>query len=147
MSSTHHALYYHFVFGTKDREMWIAPAWRDRLHAYMGGLVRTADGIPTEIGGIGDHVHLLIGLKPTHQLSKVMLDVKRQSSAWIHETFGLHGFSWQDGYGVFTVSHSQVDTVRNYVQRQEEHHRTRTFRDEYLEFLRRHMVEFDERFV
>ena len=147
MSSTHHALYYHFVFGTKDREPWIAPAWRDRLHAYIGGLVRTIEGVPTEIGGMGDHIHLLLSLKPTHQLSEVMRDLKRKSSEWIHETIGQHGFSWQDGYGVFTVSYSQVDSVRSYIQRQAEHHRTRTFREEYLEFLQRHMVEFDERFV
>jgi hypothetical protein len=76
-----------------------------------------------------------------------MRDVKRQSSGWVHETIGLHPFEWQDGYGVFTVSYSQVETVRQYVQRQEEHHRTRTFREEYLEFLQRHMVEFDDRYV
>ncbi|MEI9893400.1 MAG: transposase [Chthoniobacter sp.] len=77
----------------------------------------------------------------------MMRDVKRKSSAWDSRTLAHRGFSWQDGYGVFTVSHSQVAAVRSYVQRQEEHHRTRTFREEYLEFLRRHMVEFDERFV
>jgi REP element-mobilizing transposase RayT len=147
MSSTHHALCYHFVFGTKDREPWIAPAVRERFHAYIGGLVRAIDGVPTEIGGMGDHVHLLISLKPTHQLSGVMRDVKRKSSEWIHDTMAQRGFSWQDGYGVFIVSYSQVDTVRSYVQRQAEHHRTRTFREEYLEFLQRHMIEFDERFV
>jgi hypothetical protein len=85
--------------------------------------------------------------RPTHQLSEVMRDVKRKSSEWIHETIGARGFAWQDGYGVFSVSYSQVDAVRSYVQRQEEHHRTRSFREEYLEFLHRHMVEFDERFV
>jgi REP element-mobilizing transposase RayT len=147
MAGTHHALYYHFVFGTKDREAWIAPAWRERLHAYVGGLIRTIDGVPSEIGGTGDHIHILASLKPIHQLSEVMRDVKRQSSAWIHETIGLRGFAWQDGYGVFTVSRSQVDVVRRYIQSQLEHHRMRTFREEYVEFLKRHLVEFDERFV
>ena len=76
-----------------------------------------------------------------------MRDVKRKSSEWTHETMRQHGFAWQDGYGVFTVSYSQVDAVRSYIQQQEKHHRTRSFHDEYLEFLRRHMVEFDERHV
>jgi len=147
MSSTHHALYYHFVFGTKDRVPFIAPSWCERLHAFMGGLVRHAGRVPTEIGGVADHVHMLISLKPTHLIAEVMRDVKRKSSEWVHDTVRDPGFGWQDGYGVFTVSVSNIPAVRRYIQDQEAHHRTRTFREEYLGFLAKHMVEFKEEYV
>lgn len=147
MPSTHLSLRYHVVFGTKDREPWMAPAWRGRLHAYLGGVIRETDGIPESIGGMADHVHLLIGLKATHRLSDVMRDLKRASSEWVHVNVPLPGFAWQEGYGAFTVSASNREDVAAYIARQEEHHRKRTFREEYVEFLRKSGVDFDERFV
>jgi REP element-mobilizing transposase RayT len=136
-----------WFFGTKDREAWIAPAWRDRLHAYLGGVIREMDGVPEAVGGMADHVHLLIGLKSTHRLADVLRDLKRASSEWVHVNISLPGFAWQEGYGAFTVSASNRDDVAAYIARQEEHHRKRTFREEYVEFLRKSGVEFDERFV
>lgn len=147
MSSTHLSLHYHVVFSTKDREPWMAPAWRDRLHAYLGGVIREMDGVPEAIGGMADHVHLLIGLKATHRLSDVMRDLKRASSEWVHINVPFPGFAWQEGYGAFTVSASNREEVVAYIARQDEHHRKRTFREEYLEFLRKTGVDFDERFV
>jgi REP element-mobilizing transposase RayT len=147
MPSTHLSLHYHLVFSTKERRTFIAPEWRERLHAYMGGILRAMDATPEAIGGVADHVHLLAGLKATHCLADVMRDLKRGSSEWVHDTIGEAGFAWQEGYGAFTVSANVRDGVRLYIARQEEHHRTLSFREEYLDFLHRGGVEFDERFV
>lgn len=147
MSSTHLSLHYHLVFGTKNHEPVIVSAWRDRLHAYLGGVIRTLGGIPEAIGGASDHVHLLVGLKATHTLADVLRETKSVSSAWVHEDVGAGTFAWQEGYGGFTVSASQLENVRAYIQQQEEHHRTRTFRDEYLDLLQRSGVEFDDRYL
>ena len=147
MPSTHLSLHFHVVFSTKDRQPAIGAEWRPRLHAYLGGTIRALDAIPEEIGGVADHVHLLLGLKATHSLSAVMRDVKRQSSLWVHEAIGQPSFGWQEGYGAFTVSPGHRDPVRHYIQNQVEHHRTRTFQEEYCEFLRKAGVEYDERFL
>ena len=147
MPSTHLSLHYHLVFSTKDRRALIVPEWRERLHAYMGGILNSMGAFPQAIGGVADHVHLLVGLKATHCLADVMRDLKRGSSEWVHDTIGERAFAWQEGYGAFTVSANVRDGVRLYIARQEEHHRTLTVREEYLEFLRRGGVEFDERFV
>ena len=124
----------------------IQQAWREDLHAYLGGIIRTADGIAESIGGVSDHVHLLIGLRATHRLADVIRELKAVSSGWVHNEIGVRDFPWQEGYGAFTVSASQREVVRQYIQQQAEHHRTRTFREEYLELLRRSGVEFDERY-
>jgi putative transposase len=147
MSSTHLSLHYHLVFGTKNHDPLIAPLWRDRLHAYLGGVIRTLDGVPESVGGVSDHVHLLIGLRATHTLADVLRETKSVSSAWVHADIGVRSFAWQEGYGAFTVSPSQLENVRAYIQEQEEHHRTHTFREEYLTLLQRNGVEFDERYL
>jgi len=147
MPSTHLSLHYHVVFSTKDRRPLIAPEWRDRLHAYLGGVVRNLDGVAESVGGVEDHVHLLLGLRATHCLSDLVRDVKSVSSRWVHEEIHLAGFAWQEGYGAFTVSASQRETVGDYIARQEEHHRHRTFQEEYVALLRRCGVEFDERYL
>ena len=147
MPSTHVSLHYHIVFSTKDRRPFISTDIRPRLHAYLGGIVRTLDGTPLEVGGPDDHVHLLVGLKATHLLADMMRVLKADSSKWVHGELGLPGFAWQEGYGAFTVSRSDVSTVRGYVQKQEEHHRTRSFQDEYRELLLKHEIEFDERYL
>jgi REP element-mobilizing transposase RayT len=147
MSSTYSALYYHFIWGTKNQEPMIDRAWRERLHAFLGGCTKNAEAVPIAIGGVSDHVHMLVSLLPTHKLSEFARDVKRKSSEWIHTEIGSGGFQWQDGYGVFTVSKSAMDDVRAYIAGQEEHHRTRTFREEYIAFLKKHGVEYDERYV
>src|SRR6266699_342039 len=144
MSSTHLSLHYHLVFGTKNHEALINSAWRERLHAYLGGVVRTLDGVPEAIGGVADHVHLLVGLRATHTLADVLREIKSVSSKWVHEETGVRSFAWQEGYGAFTVRASQLENVRAYIQQQEEHHRTHSFRDEYVALLHRSRVEFDE---
>jgi REP element-mobilizing transposase RayT len=147
MPSTHCSLHYHLVFSTKERQSVIASAWRDRLHAYLGGVVKNIDGIPEAIGGTQDHVHLLVSLKPTHCLADVVRDLKAVSSRWMQEQIGERSASWQDGYGAFTVGAPDCGLVRDYIARQEEHHRKQTFQEEYLEFLRRGGVEYGERYL
>jgi REP element-mobilizing transposase RayT len=147
MPSTHLSLHYHIVFSTKDRAPVIEPFWQGRPHAYLGGVVRNVDGIAEIVGGVGDHVHLLIGLRATACLADVVRDVKGISSRWVHEEIGERTFTWQEGYGAFTVSASQRAQVREYIARQEEHHRKRTFQEEYLELLERSGVEYDTRYL
>jgi len=120
---------------------------RGDLHAYLGGIIRTANGVAESVGGAADHVHLLAGLRATHRLADVLRELKSVSSGWVHDEIGLPEFAWQEGYGAFTVTASQREAVRRYIERQAEHHRTRTFHGEYVELLRRHGVEFDERYV
>ncbi len=147
MPSTHVSLHYHLVFSTKDRIPHMHKDWRWRLHAYLGGIVNELGGVPVTIGGVEDHVHLLVGLRATHCLSDVMQKVKGSSSLWVHEELHKPLFAWQEGYGAFTVSASQMDTVKRYIENQEEHHRQKSFQDEYLEFLQKYGVEYDERYL
>ena len=147
MPSTHLSLHYHLVFSTKNREPWLAPALRARVHEYIGGVVRGMNGFTRAVGGTVDHVHVFAGLRATHCLADVMREVKSESSGWIHKELGLQAFAWQEGYGGFTVSASSLEQVRAYVLNQEEHHRMKTFQEEYVAMLRRGLVEYDERYL
>lgn len=147
MSSTHLSLHCHIIFGTKHQRPLIAADWRHRFHSYIGGSLRTLDVIPESVGGVADHIHLLIGFRATHSLADIMRDVKRISSKWVHDTIGDPQFEWQDGYGAFTVSASQLEKVKSYIASQEEHHRKKTFQEEYVEFLKSSGVEYDERYL
>jgi putative transposase len=146
MASTHTSLHYHLVFSTKNRMAWLTDPIRERLHAFLGGCLRTHGGVALEIGGVDDHVHALAGLKPTHRLSDVLRDIKQASSAWLHE-LGLRDFAWQEGYGAFTVSPSAIQRVRSYIQNQEIHHEKQSFADEYRALLEKHGISFDERYL
>ncbi|HXG63970.1 MAG TPA: IS200/IS605 family transposase [Blastocatellia bacterium] len=147
MPSTHTSLRYHLVFSTKDRIPMIAQDWQAQLHAYLGGIVKDVGGVPLAVGGMADHVHLLIGLKPTHCLADVLREVKGGSSEWVHATLGRKKFAWQPGYGGYTVSPSNIERVRQYILHQQEHHRRRTFQEEYVEMLRMSGIEYDERYL
>ena len=125
----------------------IHPAWRGDLHAYLGGIIRTADGIAESIGGVSDHVHLLIGLRATHRLADVMRELKAVSSGWVHNEIGMRGFAWQEGYGAFTVGVSQREQTISYINGQLEHHRRRSFEEEFLAFLKKHQIEYDPQYV
>jgi putative transposase len=147
MPSTHTSLHFHLIFATKDRFPLIAQEWQLRLHAYLGGLVRHLGGVSDEINGMTDHVHLLVGLRPTHCLADVLQEVKSTSSKWVHDEIGSSKFAWQTGYGGFTVSPSQLEAVRKYIRQQEAHHRQKTFQEEYVELLNRNGIEYDERYL
>lgn len=147
MPSTHSSLHFHIIFSVKHRQPLIAAEWRLRLHPYLGAIIDRLDGKPEAVGGTADHVHLLAGLRPKHTLADVVREVKASSSQWVHRTIGIKKFSWQDGYGVFTVSPSNIAAVKKYIAHQEEHHRRKTFQEEYLEFLRESGIQFDERYL
>ena len=139
---------YHIVFSTKDRRPLITPEYEARLHDYIGGTIRSIGGICLELNGTEDHIHLLAKLRPTRAVSDVLRDLKANASGWMHDVFpSLGNFSWQRGYGAFTVSHSNVESVRRYIARQKEHHQGLSFRDEFIQFLKANGVEYDERFL
>ncbi len=147
MASTYLSLHYHLVFSTKNREAIIAPEWRARLHEYLGGTIRGLGGFPEGVGGVADHVHLLVGLKATHCLADVMRELKKASSVWVHEEIGLRSFAWQEGYAAFTVSATSREAVRLYIANQEEHHRTKSFREELVAILNKAGVEYDPKYL
>lgn len=147
MSSTYLSLHYHLVFSTKNREAIITPEWRARLHDYLGGTVRGLGGFSEGVGGVADHVHLLLGLKATHCLSDFLRELKKASSTWVHAEIGLDGFAWQEGYAAFTVSATVRDAVRHYIAHQEEHHRVKSFREELMDMLAKAEVEYDSKYL
>ncbi len=149
MSSTLANLTYHIVFSTKFREPLITPSLRDELHPYIGGIVRNKGGVLIRIGGIADHIHIVARLRPDIAVSDMLRIVKANSSKWVNER-SKHGggrFAWQTGYGAFTVSPSQLPGLNEYVEHQEEHHRSRSFQEEYVAILKKHGVEYDERYI
>jgi REP element-mobilizing transposase RayT len=147
MSSTYLSLHYHLVFGTKNHEAFIEPAWRARLHDYLGGTIRGLGGFPEGIGGVADPVHLLVGLKATHCLVDVMRELKKASSVWVHEQVSMPTFAWQEGYAAITVSATSREAVKHYIANQEEHHRVKSFREELVEMLNKAGVEYDPRYL
>jgi putative transposase len=148
MANTYTKLLYHVIFSTKRREPLITDDLRNDLYSYIGGILRGQSGTLLEIGGIADHVHLVIRIRPDVSVSDIVRLVKSNSSKWANERPDARGrFAWQEGYGAFTVSSSQLPEVRSYLQRQEDHHRTKTFQEEFVEFLRRHEIEFNESYL
>jgi REP element-mobilizing transposase RayT len=140
--------YFHCVFSTKERRRLITPALRERLWPFLGGIARQNKMTALEIGGVEDHVHILLSLPSTMPVSKALQLIKGGSSKWIHETFPEHRlFAWQEKYGAFSASVSQLDSIIRYIKNQEEHHRKVTFQEEFLAFLKRHRIEFDERYL
>ncbi len=138
-------LLYHVVFSTKERQPWLDEDMRPRVFAYLGGLVRGVEGIALLVNGMPDHVHILAKLRQDQALSDVVRHIKANSSGWIHRTFpALEHFAWQTGYGAFSVSQSQVEKVRAYIENQEAHHRRRPFQKEFIALLKAHNLPFRE---
>jgi putative transposase len=138
----------HLVYSTKHRQPWISKNNRDGLFAYQAGIFKEWDSPAFVIGGVEDHVHALFVLSKNHPLKKIVEEVKKSSSKWM-KTDGPKNaeFHWQAGYGVFSVSQSNLDVVKRYIENQEDHHRRMTFQDDLRAIFRRHGIEFDERFV
>jgi len=146
MPSSHICLNVHLVFSTKDRLPFISAEYLERLHAYLGGIVKGLDAMPLAVGGVADYVHLLVSLKSKHRLDYFLSDLKADSSTWIHQE--LHKkFEWQKGYGAFSVSPNSIEGVRKYIANQAEHHRKITFQDEYHELLKKSGIDFDEKYL
>jgi len=141
-------LYVHLIFSTKERTPHLTPAVRPNLHAYMASVLANLNSPALLINSMPDHVHVLFNMGRTVTLAQVVEDVKKSSSKWIKtQSAALTDFAWQAGYGAFSVSESNVPKVANYIRNQEEHHRVKTFQEEYREFLAKHKVEYDERYV
>ena len=148
MSHTFVNALFHCVFSTKRRQPLIKPALRERLWPMMGGIAREQGLKALAIGGVEDHVHLLLSLSSTVPLAKAIQMIKGASSKWVHDTFPEHRlFAWQEGYGAFSIGVSQIDATRAYIRSQPEHHRQTTFQEEFRAFLKKHGIEYDERYV
>ena len=140
--------YFHCVFSTQDRRPHITVQLRERLWPFLGGIARENKVKALSIGAVADHVHLLLSLPATMPIAKAMQLIKGGSSKWVHETFADQRlFAWQTKYGAFGVSLSQVDGVINYIEKQEEHHRKMTFQEEFVALLKKHHIEYDERYL
>jgi putative transposase len=148
MANTFSFLNIHCIFSTKERVPVLTPEIRERLWPYLGGIARQNGCRAKCVGGVADHVHLLLSLSTTVAISKAVQLIKAGSSAWIHQTFPqLRHFSWQQGYGAFSVGISQMPETIRYIEQQPEHHRTRTFQEEYLNILKKHEMPFDEKYL
>jgi putative transposase len=145
--STYTSLHFHLVFSTKGRQPLIAESWQTRFHEYLGGTVKGLNGVPQSVGGVADHVHLLVGLRATHRLSDFMRELKKTSSSWVHDEIGERSFAWQEGYGAFSVSAPARDSVKRYIASQAQHHQTQSFRDEFIELLERAEIEYDPKYL
>ena len=138
----------HLIFSTKDRQPWLGKDVREKAHAFLAGAVRQCECEAYRVGGVADHVHLAVRLSRTLSVADLVKETKTASSKWLKtQNAKLTGFSWQQGYGVFSVGMSQKDTLLQYIDNQEEHHRTHTFQDEYRAFLKKYKIDYDERYV
>jgi len=148
MANSYTSLFIHIIFSTHGREPVLRSAFRDRLWAYMGGIARENKIKAICVGGTMDHAHLLISVPAAIPVAKAVQLIKGGSSKWLHDNItSPRKFAWQEGYGAFSIGVSQVDEVSRYIERQEEHHRIKTFQEEYLAFLREYKIEYDERYV
>ena len=142
------SLYVHVIFSTKDRVASITDELRPRLHEYIGGILRSKNAALLAAGGMPDHVHLSVSLGKELSISEALRLTKTNSSKWIHDTFPAHrSFAWQNGYGAFSVSQSNLDAVHRYIADHAKHHRKTTFQEEFIAFLKRHNVPYDERHI
>ena len=140
--------YYHCVFSTKERRPTITPALQERLWPYLGGIAREHKMMAVEIGGVADHVHMLLSLPASMPVSKALQLIKGGSSKWVHDTFPEHRlFGWQVKYGSFSVSVSQLDKIVEYIRNQAAHHQKLTFTEEFIALLKKHRIRYDERYL
>jgi putative transposase len=148
MSHTHAHCLFHCVWSTKGRANLIAPDYQDRLWAYLGGIARENGFAALAVGGTSDHVHVLVSLPATLPVAKAVQLLKAGSSKWLHETFpAMAPFTWQEGYGAFSIGVAHVEVTMRYIAHQGAHHRSQHFDDEYTGFLKRHGIAYDPRYV
>ena len=148
MAGSFSRIYIQYVFAVKGRQNLLQKPWRDEVFRYMAGIIKGKGQKPIIVNGVADHVHVFVGLKPAQNISELIRDIKNNSSNFINEHNWVEGrFSWQEGYGAFSYAHSQIPAVFEYIQNQEQHHRTKTFRDESVDFLKKFEIEFEERYL
>jgi len=148
MPGTFSQIYIQVVFAVKGRDSLIQPSWEEELYKYLTGIVRNKEQKMLAINGMPDHIHFLIGMKPSCCLSDLVREVKKSSNEFIREKkFSKYKFQWQEGYGAFLYSHSSLDNAIAYINNQKIHHKKQTFREEYLEFLKRFEIEFKNEYL
>lgn len=148
MANTYTQIHIQFVFAVKYREGLIQSSYKAELYQYISGILKPHNHKLLAINGMPDHIHIFIGMRPTQSISDLMQDIKGNSSKWINEKKFLKvKFEWQEGYGAFSYSKSQVNNVIDYIKNQEEHHKKESFRDEYLKFLEAFEIDYDERYI
>ena len=147
MANTYSKIYIQIVFAVQNRKTLIASVWEEELYKYITGIVQAKGQILIAINGMPDHIHIFIGMKPTCCLSDLVREIKKASTKWIKEKGFLRFFSWQEGFGAFSYSPSDVKNVINYINNQKAHHRKIKFEDEYLAFLKRYEIEFNDGYV
>lgn len=148
MAGTFSQIYLQYVFAVKGRANLLQKPWRDKVFKYISGVIKTKHQKPIIVNGVADHVHVFVGLSPSMKISDLVRDIKNSSSKFINEQqFLKTKFSWQEGYGVFSYAHSQIDAVYQYIAKQEEHHKKQTFREEYLEFLHKFQIQHNENYL
>lgn len=148
MANTYTQLFVHIIFSTKGREKVLSKHFREELFKYISGILKQKNQKPFAVNGTIDHIHILVGMEPNITVSDLVRDIKHSSTNFIKEKkFIKHKFNWQKGFGAFTYSKSQIDSVINYIINQEEHHKQQTFEEEYIKFLKLFEVEYDSKYV
>jgi len=148
MANTFTQIHIHAVFAVQNRLSLISKTWEERLYKYIAGIIRNYDHKLIAINRMPDHIHILFGMRPVQSLSELMQQIKGDSSKWINENNFVKGkFSWQSGYGAFSYSKSQITTVANYIEKQEEHHKSKTFIEEYRKILDDFNIDFNEQYI
>ena len=146
MPRTFSQIYLQVVFAVQGRQNLIGKSWKEDLNKYISGIITNKDQKSIIVNGTSDHIHLFIGLKPSMNISELVRDIKNNSSNFINKNGFVKGkFAWQESYGVFSYSHSQINQVYNYILNQEQHHHKKTFKEEYIEFLQKFEIEYDEK--
>ena len=148
MAGTFSQLYIQVVFAVRSRENLIRKEWKDDLMKYIAGVIRNKDQKPIIVNGMQDHIHAFIEVRPSMAISDLVRDIKNNSTNFVNERkFVPRKFSWQEGYGAFSYAHSQIDTVYKYILNQEQHHQRKTFREEYIGFLKKFEIQYDEKYL
>jgi putative transposase len=148
MAGSYSQIYLQYVFAVKGRQNLLQKPWREEVFKYISGIIKGKNQKPIIVNGVSDHVHVFVGLKPAMPIPDLIRDIKNNSSNFINENKWVNGkFSWQEGYGVFSYSHSQIDKVYRYIANQEAHHEKKTFKDEYIDFLVKSGIDYDEKYL
>nr|MBC8147025.1 IS200/IS605 family transposase [Bacteroidota bacterium] len=148
MANTYTQLHIQLVFAVQNRESLIQASWKDELYKYITGIVQNNNHKLLVINGVANHLHVFIGYNPNQLIPDLLQDIKGSSSGWINKNKFVRGkFNWQEGYGAFSYSHSHIDSVVKYIINQEQHHKKKTFREEYIEMLEKFNVDYDERYI
>lgn len=148
MANTYTQLYFHVIFAVKGRKSLIQPSWKEELYKYISGIISNNNHKLMIINGMPDHIHILLGTQANVNLSDLIRDIKANSSRWINEKNLVKGkFEWQAGFGAFTLGQSQLPTIINYIRNQEEHHSKKSFKEEYLQFLKAYEIDYKEAYL